>query len=241
MLRPAAAAAAWKSSTTITDPGGSRAASFAMEAITSADITPSIASSSAASAPNPGAAARGASMKAVQNRTGSASASSHDNQDVTPPSRVAAQLDSSTLLPAPADPTTTVSRRPAPASSRACSAGLARSVAGSVVGRNFASANRASCGEPRPAAGRRALPFPAVPRMSGAEAAEVTIPACPVSGPCPGSPCPGLRSLRVCSPPRTAGKPAGCRPPPAGLRRSLTHLASSSYRYPVAARVWSSP
>ena len=47
----------WKSSTTITDPAGSLAASFAIEAVTSADITPSIASSSAASAPNPGATA----------------------------------------------------------------------------------------------------------------------------------------------------------------------------------------
>ena len=53
----AAAPAAWKSSTTITDPAGSLAASFAIEAVTSADITPSIASSSAASAPNPGATA----------------------------------------------------------------------------------------------------------------------------------------------------------------------------------------
>ena len=142
----AAAAAAWKSSTTITDPAGSLAASFAIEAVTSADITPSIASSSAASAPNPGATARGAWMNPVQKRTGSASASSHESQDVTPPCRVAAQLDKSTLLPAPADPTTTVRRWLAPASSRPSSVGLVSSVVGSVVGRNFASANRASCG-----------------------------------------------------------------------------------------------
>ena len=51
----------WKSSTTIADPAGpgSLAASFATKAVTSADTAPSIASSSAASAPNPGATARG--------------------------------------------------------------------------------------------------------------------------------------------------------------------------------------
>jgi hypothetical protein len=46
-------------------------------------------------------------MNADQNRTGFASASSHDSQAVTSGSRAATQLDSSTLLPAPADPTTT--------------------------------------------------------------------------------------------------------------------------------------
>ena len=113
-----AGAAKWKSSTMITDPAGSFAASFAIDAVTSADMTPSIASRSAASAPNHGATIRGASMKPVQKRTGSASASSHDSQDVTPGGLAAAQLDSSTLLPAPADPTTTVRRLPAPAVSR---------------------------------------------------------------------------------------------------------------------------
>ena len=81
-------------------------------------------------------------MKPVQKRTGSASASSQDSQDVTPTCRLAAQLDSSTLLPAPADPTTTVSRLSAPSSSRPNSAALVRSVSGSVVGRNLVSANR---------------------------------------------------------------------------------------------------
>jgi hypothetical protein len=56
-----------------------------------------------------------------------------------------AQLDSSTLLPAPAGPTTTVSRLPAPTVSRSCSCGLLTSVSGNVVGRNFASTNRAAC------------------------------------------------------------------------------------------------
>ena len=87
-------------------------------------------------------------MNPAQKRTGSASASSHESQDVTPPSRVSAQLDNSTLLPAPADPTTTVRRWLAPASSRPSSADLVSSVAGSVVGRNFVSANRALCGPP---------------------------------------------------------------------------------------------
>src|SRR5690348_2385232 len=85
-------------------------------------------------------------MNPVQKRTGSESASSHESQDVTPPCRVAAQLDKSTLLPAPADPTTTVRRWLAPASSCPSSVGLVSSVVGSVVGRNFAIANRASCG-----------------------------------------------------------------------------------------------
>jgi hypothetical protein len=49
-------------------------------------------------------------MKAAQNRTGFASAASHDSHDVTPGGRPAAQLERSTLLPEPADPTTTVSR-----------------------------------------------------------------------------------------------------------------------------------
>ena len=86
-------------------------------------------------------------MNPVQNRTGLASASSQDSQEVTWGARVAAQLESSTLLPAPADPTTTVSRWPAPAISRSCSPGLRTSVAGSGGRRNFPSANRA----PRPA------------------------------------------------------------------------------------------
>jgi hypothetical protein len=173
----AAAAAAWKSPTTITDPAGSLAASFAIDAVTSADITPSMASSSAASAPNPGAAARAASMNPAQKRTGSASASSHESQDVTPPFRVAAQLDNSTLLPVPADPTITVRRWLAPASSRPRSAGLVSNVAGSVVGRNFDSANRAVCGAPRSVVERCVTPFPAVPPTADAETTGVDIPA----------------------------------------------------------------
>ena len=110
MSGAAAAAAKWKSSTMITEPAGSFAASLATDAVTSADIFLSIVSRSAASAPNHGSMARGASMKPAQNRTGSASARSQDNQEVTPGGRAAAQSASSTLLPAPADPTTTVSR-----------------------------------------------------------------------------------------------------------------------------------
>src|SRR5262249_48604272 len=83
-------------------PAGSPAASLATDAVTSADIVLSIASRSAASAPKPDSMARGASMNAVQNRTASASALSHDNQDVMPGGRAAAQSASSTLLPAPA-------------------------------------------------------------------------------------------------------------------------------------------
>ena len=49
-------------------------------------------------------------MNPAQNRTGSSSALSHDNQEVTREGRAAAQSASSTVLPAPADPTTTVSR-----------------------------------------------------------------------------------------------------------------------------------
>jgi hypothetical protein len=43
-------------------------------------------------------------MNPDQNRTGLASASSHDSQAVTSGSRAATQLDNSTLFPAPADP-----------------------------------------------------------------------------------------------------------------------------------------
>ena len=148
----------------IADPAGSFAASLAIDAATSADITPSSASRSAASAPNPGATIRGASINPVQKRTGSASASSHDSQDVTPGGLAAAQLDSSTLLPAPADPTTTVRRLAAPAVSRSCSTDLVTSVEGSVVGRNFVSANRVARQPPRSAVALSATtPLPPVP------------------------------------------------------------------------------
>ena len=102
-------------------------------------------------------------MKPVQKRTGSASASSQDSQDVTPGGRVAAQLDSSTLLPAPAGPTTTVSRWPAPAVSRSCSTDLVTSVEGSVGGRNFASANRGPCEEACSAIAPLAMTSPQFP------------------------------------------------------------------------------
>jgi hypothetical protein len=62
---------------------------------------------------------------------------SQASQEVTPGGLVAAQLDSSTLLPDPAEPITTVRRRPAPEVSRSCSGDLVTSVLGSVVGRNF--------------------------------------------------------------------------------------------------------
>ena len=124
MFLETADAARWKSSTTIADPAGSLAASLAIDAMPSADIRPSIASRSAASAPNFGSMTREASMNPAQNRTASVSASSQDSQDVTPGDRAAAQSASSTLLPAPADPTTTVSCWPAPAVSRSCSSDL---------------------------------------------------------------------------------------------------------------------
>ena len=97
-------------------------------------------------------------MNPPQNRTGSASALSQDNQEVTPGGRAAAQSASSTVLPAPADPTTTVSRWPAPAASRPCSSGLLISVAGSDGGRNFASANRAPRTVARPVVAPSAIP-----------------------------------------------------------------------------------
>ena len=160
-MSPATAAAAvWKSSTMTDDPAGSSAASLAIEAVTSADMVLSIASRSAASAPNHGAIIRGASMNPAQNRTGLASARSQDSHEVMLGGRAAAQLESSTLLPAPADPTTTVSRCPAPAFSRSCSTGLATSVSGRVVGRNFASANRAPREAPCSAVAPSATPLP---------------------------------------------------------------------------------
>src|SRR5215470_13445881 len=81
-------------------------------------------------------------MNPAQNRTGLASAVSHDSQDVSPAGRAAIQLDSSTLLPAPADPATRVSRWPAPVVSWSCRADRVTSVLGSGGGRNFATANR---------------------------------------------------------------------------------------------------
>jgi hypothetical protein len=112
----------------------------------------------------------GASMNPAQNRTGSASALSHDSHNVTAACRAAAQLDRSTLLPAPADPTTTVRRWLAPAVSRSCSADLASSVAGSVVGRNFVGANRGLRGASCPAAERSATRSSIVPPTANAEA-----------------------------------------------------------------------
>src|SRR6478672_1773641 len=88
-------------------------------------------------------------MNPVQNRTGSASARSHDNQNVLPGGRAAAQSAISTLLPAPAEPTTTVSRWPAPAASRPCNTDRRTSVDGSPAGRNFINANRTPEGASR--------------------------------------------------------------------------------------------
>src|SRR5215469_6946443 len=130
-----------------------------MDAVTSADMAPK-ASNPEASAPNPGTPTWIASMNPAQNRTGSASALSQDSHDVTPGDLAFAQFDSNTLLPAPADPTTTVSRWPAPAISRSINADLVTKVAGSVVGRNFARANRRLHDAPRSAI---ALPSMAVP------------------------------------------------------------------------------
>ena len=88
-------------------------------------------------------------MNPVKNRTGSASPLSHDSQDVTPGDRAAVQFDSSTLLPAPADPTTIVRRRPAPALSLSSSRDRSTRAVGSVVGLNLAGANRAVREVPR--------------------------------------------------------------------------------------------
>ena len=123
---------------------------LAIDAVTSGDMARALTSRAAASAPNHGSVTWAASTNPAQNRSGSWSARSQDNQEVTPGGRAAAQSASSTLLPAPADPTTTVSRWPAPAASRRCSAGRDISVAGSPGGRNFASANRAPRTEPCP-------------------------------------------------------------------------------------------
>src|SRR6516162_7037188 len=112
-----------------------------MDAVTSADMA-FMASNPAASAPNPGTPTRIDSMNPAQNRTGSASALSQDSHDVTPGDLASAQVDSNTLLPAPADPTTTVSRWPASTINRSTNADRVTKVVGSVVGRNFARANR---------------------------------------------------------------------------------------------------
>ena len=149
------------------DPAGSSAASFAIDAVTSADTMPSIASRSAASAPNSGCTRRRASMKPLQKRTGLTSALSQDSQEVAPGGLAAAQFDSSTLLPVPADPTTTVRRWPAPAVSRSCSTDLATRVGGSVVGRNLLKVNRAPGEAPRPVAASGVTILPRFPAHSG--------------------------------------------------------------------------
>src|SRR5258708_1395237 len=115
--------ATWKSARMTAEPAGNLAASFAIDAVMSADTALVIASRSAASVPNSGITVRGAWMKPVQNRTGSRSAGSQDSHDVAPGGRALAQLDNTTLLPAPADPTTTCTRLPPPAVSRSRSAG----------------------------------------------------------------------------------------------------------------------
>jgi hypothetical protein len=82
-------------------------------------------------------------MNPAQNRTGSASAPSHDSHAVNPVGRPATQSAKTTLFPAPADPTTTVSRLPAPADNRPASTPRDTSVDGNPAGRNFITANRA--------------------------------------------------------------------------------------------------
>src|ERR1039458_386207 len=166
-------------------------------------------------------------MKPVQKRTGSASASSQESHDVTPASRVAAQLDNSTLLPAPAEPTTTVRLLPAPAASRSCSADLVRSVVGSVVGRNFICANRALCPPPPAVVELCANTSSAVPPTASADAnRSVTFRNCRqqhdqgqvrgaagVPGECP-----------------AAQSPATARPRRANLQECAWHEATRSAR-----------
>src|SRR4029077_19224186 len=80
-----------------------------------------------------------------------------DSQEAPPGARAAVQSASSTLLPAPADPTTTVSRWPDPAASRSCSTDLVISVAGSAGGRNCASATRVPRKKPCPGVAPRTI------------------------------------------------------------------------------------
>src|SRR5437667_10278688 len=98
-------------------------------------------------------------MNPAQNRTGSASAPSQPSHAVDPAGRPAAQSASSTLFPAPADPTTTVSRSPPPPASRPPNPPPDTNVAGNPAARNSATANRA----PGPARPTAAVCITAVP------------------------------------------------------------------------------
>src|SRR5690349_22750237 len=90
-------------------------------------------------------------MNPAQNRTGSASAPSQASHAVDPAGRPAAHAASSTLFPAPADPTTTVSRFPAPADNRPPSTPRGTSVDGKPAGPKITTANRAVSAIPPPA------------------------------------------------------------------------------------------
>src|SRR5437763_3575618 len=89
-------------------------------------------------------------MNPAQNRTGSASAPSQPSHAVDPAGRPAAQSASSTLFPAPADPTTTVSRSPAPPVSRPANTPRDPNVHGNPAARKLATANRAPGTAPPP-------------------------------------------------------------------------------------------
>src|SRR5690242_2501667 len=141
MSRATVGSASWKSSTTTAKPSGRRRASLAMAATTSGMTTRLAASRSAAVTPKAGTTTRIDWTNPAQNRRESASDSSHESQEVRLGSLRCAQLDNRTLLPAPAEPTTTVNRSEDPADTRSHSDERGTNVDGRVVGRNLASAN----------------------------------------------------------------------------------------------------
>ena len=137
----AAAEANWKSSITITTGSPSAARSFTIAIATSPSSGSAWESKSVASSPQSGHRRASATVSADQKVAGSASRSSHESQIDASSGRSCSQDPSTTLLPAPGAPTTTVSGTCAPASRASCRRGRGTCRLGSTGGENFVTAS----------------------------------------------------------------------------------------------------
>ena len=137
----AAAEANWKSSITITTGSPSAARSFTIAIATSPSSGSASASKSVASSQRSGHRRASAAVSADQKVAGSASRSSHESQIDASSGRSCSQDPSTTLLPAPGAPTTTVSGTCAPASRAACRRWRGTCQLGSAGGENFVAAS----------------------------------------------------------------------------------------------------
>ena len=136
----AAAEANWKSSITITTGSPSAARSFTIAIATSPSSGSASPSKSVASSQRSGHRRASAAVSADQKVAGSASRSSHESQIDASSGRSCSQDPSTTLLPAPGAPTTTVSGTCAPASRAACRRWRGTCQLGSAGGENFVAA-----------------------------------------------------------------------------------------------------